>query len=76
MPLNGLPYTLETMLDKLLEENVLTSWNIQGKEFYTQVSLRFSMHDSTHMDNTFMKYKRATPSQIKRDKIRSIERQT
>ena len=69
MPLNGLPLTLEKTLAQLIEDNELKSWNIFGKESFTQVIIRFNMDSSADL-NSDIKYKKATPSQQMRDRNR------
>ena len=69
MALDSLPYILENTMMTLLEQEVLQSWNINGKENQTVVTLRFSKQGM--VDNVMdIKYKRVAPSQMKRDRER------
>ena len=70
MPVNGLPLVLETLLDKLVCDFGLQSWSMFGKTDCTQVSLRFSIEAMTGERD--IKYKRARPSQVKRDMDRAL----
>lgn len=56
---------LENILEKLIEDSNVLSWNIYGKENYTQLSIRFEADDS--IDKEYVKYKRVRPSQLTRD---------
>ena len=56
------------MLDNLLQNNTLLSWNIRGYDSYTQVSLRFS--DELPVGD--MSYRKSPPSRIKRDNERKV----
>ncbi len=67
MPVEGLPKILENTLDTLLEENLLSSWNIKGGQYFIQLNLRFTTA-SNQPSQREVKYRRAPPSQIARDR--------
>ena len=75
MSLDKLPYVLKTLLDTLITENGLVSWQIYGKDQWTQVSLRFGITDIAS-EATNIKYKKVSPSQQKRDLQRAQENRT
>ena len=41
MPSNELPKMLNIILDTILGENCVISWNVRGVKDYTQLSIRF-----------------------------------
>jgi hypothetical protein len=73
MPLNGLPSTLEKLLQPLFEENSLSSFKIECHEKKTVVVLRLtSLSESKHgasCEKTTFHRKR--PAQVARDKKRA-----
>ncbi len=79
MPVDGLPRTLETILNTLLQDNTLSSFKIQGKGKQTCVVLRLSPpahpkdaeqgQSSSHSDTAV--YRRKCPSQVARDRRRA-----
>ena len=75
MPLNGLPFILEKTLAQLIDDDQLQSWNIHGKDKFTVVTLRFNM-DGTLDNDMDVKYKKAKPSQLKRDQKRASQYKT
>ncbi len=64
-----LPKVLVTVVDNILDEHVLSSWQFKGGPLYTQLTIRFSPGDMDNTDSN-MKYRRIPPSQILRDHIR------
>ena len=70
MPVIGLPKTLEISLSNLLDDCDISSWNIKGDNDGTQIWIRFKSEDSA-MDNTNITYRRAPPSQMRRNKNRA-----
>ena len=75
MSLDKLPCVLKNLLDTLIRQNGLVSWQIYGKDQWTQVSLRFGMSDIAG-EATNMKYKKVSPSQQKRDIQRAYNSRT
>ena len=73
MALDNLPNNLKSMLGSLMEENQLQSWNIFGKNNLTQVTIRFTMA-TPYEHSVDTKYKKASHSQIERDRKRAEER--
>ena len=65
-----LPKVLQNMIDSLMKDNVILSWNIRGEEDTTHVNIRFS---TTKMADN-VTYKKAPPSRIARDRKRLTER--
>lgn len=65
--MDSLPKPLETMMVHLLETFQLTSWNITGGKYFTQVNVRFGVE--TMADHTVkqLRYKKVSDSKIKRD---------
>ena len=61
MPLEGLPFVLETALDTLLAGNSLSSWLISGGPNFTKVSIRFA-NVARGPNNAEEHYRRAAPS--------------
>ena len=68
MASNGLPNILNTMLDTLLAENIVISWNIRGEKDYTQLSIRFGNGKEGAVND--IAYRKAPPSRVTRDKQR------
>ena len=73
MPLYGLPYVLERVLGQLIDDELLSSWSIHGKENGTWITLKFN-NDETMDTVPDMKYKKVTPSQHRRDRERAQTR--
>ena len=67
---NKLPKLLVVMLDKLLEEGPISTWNIRGGPHFTQVTIRFPSEDMA--DRGEIQYRRTPPSQLQRDRTRAI----
>ena len=67
-----LPDILVITLEKLLDERILSSWNITGGHIYTQITLRFSNSGQADDEND-VKYRRISPSQLKRDRLRAMK---
>ena len=72
MPVEGLPYVLETSLNAIINEYKLSSWRIQSGEEFTQIILRFPMVGGSQGE---VEYRRAPPSRISRDRKRAEDRQ-
>ncbi len=72
MPVVQLPKPLQTTLDTLLMDNSLSSWQVKGGQYFTQVTIRFS---TTTKDTNVAdaKYRRAPPSRIIRFNNRAKE---
>ena len=51
MSLDMLPKVLQNMVETLLCNNSVSSWNIRGFDSYTQVSIRFSSGEVYGMDD-------------------------
>ena len=71
MPINGLPMTLETMLNVLISDNEFTSWQIRSGMEYTQVTLRFSLNPKEVKTDTVECYKRVSKAQLTRGRARA-----
>ena len=75
MPVLGLPYALEIMMQQLQAKGTLSSWQIyEEKSGSVCVKVRFDCHDSNQstMENTLpVTYKRKNEKQIHRDKKRA-----
>ena len=75
MPVVGLPYALEIMVQQLQAKGTLSSWQIyEEKSGSVCVKVRFDCHDSNQstMENTLpVTYKRKNEKQIHRDKKRA-----
>ncbi len=72
MTIQELPKPLESTLDTLLMDNQLTSWHIKGGQHFIQVTIRFST-TAIGPNIAEVKYRKASPSQIIRDKNRAKE---
>ena len=72
MTFRQMPNVLESMLEQLFKDNSLSSWSINGKDNFTQVTLRFfvGLSDMDVLDKT-VKYKKMTLSQRRRESQRS-----
>ena len=73
MPLYGLPFILEKTLGQMIDDELLQSWTIHGKDNFTVVTIRFNM-EATEDNTKDIRYKKAKPSQIKRDRERAERR--
>ena len=73
MPLQGLPFVLETMLDSRLAGNSLSSLLNRGGPNFTHVSIRFA-HATTGPNNVEVQYKRGAPSRLGTYRQRSQDR--
>jgi hypothetical protein len=81
MPVTGLPASLETILDTLLQDNNLTSYKIESQGSKTFVVLRLvstadghnypNMAENNNTTHTVAAYKRKGPSQLARDRKRA-----
>ncbi len=63
-----LPKVLVVMLENILDDHMLSSWQFRGGPLYTQLTIRFT-HGEVADDMNEVKYRRIPPSQILRDKI-------
>ena len=70
MPVKGLPMMLEKLLDTLMKDTEIYSWNMKGADGYTHVNLKFKMADHGHQGMNLI-YKRKPKSQTYRDHRRS-----
>ena len=70
MPVEGLPKVLETTLDSLLKNNLLSSWIMRGGDEFIQLSIRFS-NTAIAADMGEVKYRRASQSRLARDRLRA-----
>ena len=70
MPVNGLPITLENLINTILKDNGVQSWQMKGFSGYTHVILKFKMDDSTSQSADFT-YKRKPKLQAMRDRKRA-----
>ena len=69
---NGLPKVLETMLEAMIEQHTVSSWNIAGGNKFTNITIRFHTGVMTEVNNSeVVKYKRISKHQMDRDKLRS-----
>ncbi len=84
MPVYGLPVTLEVLLESLVEGQILKNWNVFSDSQSLVVKLKWDLNNShdKHHTNTGqatpvnMAYKKKAPSQVKRDAMRKISRQS
>ena len=61
MPVAGLPFMLENLLKITLDTHSLSSWQIMGDEYITQITLRFG--NGTQVKES-VNYRRASPLPI------------
>ncbi len=76
MPISGLPKILELNINNFLETANVSSWNIRGENENLQVTIRFSMKDTTsghQMDTSNVTYRKVPPSQTRRDRNRAMQ---
>ena len=73
MPVDGLPSTLEGMLNTVLKERSVSSFRIGGRGDQTVVTLRLTPMNSTRppMTQNTTAYRRKCASQLKRDRTRA-----
>ena len=74
MPVEGLPFTLECMLNAALRDNKLSSFKIDGRGNQTVVVLRLTGNISTQppvTEDSSVAYRRKCPSQVNRDRRRA-----
>ena len=71
MESNGLPQMLRNMIDTLLCDNTLESWQIRGGEMHTIVTLKVKMTTGTFSSVENDHFKRKSMSQIERDRVRA-----
>ncbi len=64
-----LPKILVVMLENILNDHALSSWQFKGGPLYTQLTIRFTQGDMAD-DIEDTKYRRISPSQQHRDKMR------
>ena len=70
MSTNTIPKILKDMLDTLLMDNAIVSWNIRGDNDMTNLNIRFANNMADNMD---IAYKKVSQSRIKRDNKRQSE---
>ncbi len=81
-PACGIPISLQNMLDVLMDQNGLKSWQIYSEKFGVTVKLRFGqpenggqVHESeTNSSVKKVSYTKKSPSQLKRDQQKACER--
>ena len=73
MPVTGLPKILDNSLSNILDELHVTSWNIKSSSEGMQVWIRFSNNMDTETPMTNITYRKAPPSQQKRNKERASD---
>ena len=66
-----LPKVLQNMLDTLMLDNTIASWNIRGDDDITHVNIRFSGKMAGDQQN--ITYRKAPPSRVARDRSRLNE---
>ncbi|KAK7445359.1 hypothetical protein BaRGS_00040347, partial [Batillaria attramentaria] len=71
MPVEGLPPTVEAMLNALLTKNSLSPYKIEGRGDSAVVILRLTGGQPPNMART---YRKKPPSQVRRDKKRAEEK--
>ena len=69
----GIPLILVNNLDMLFKENQLSSWQVRSGQQYTQVTIRFNNMEARPAEGEVI-YRRASPSQIARDRQRTASR--
>ena len=70
MPTNTIPKILKNMIDTLLVDNAIVSWNIRGDDSMTNLNIRFTNNMADNMD---IAYKKVSQSRITRDNKRQRE---
>jgi len=72
MPVQGLPSSLEAMLNAMLQENSVTSFKVEASASRTVLVLRFSSTTGQHGDDTTqsVSFRKKNPAQITRDRRR------
>ena len=73
MMLEGLPNILVNALDMLCLDQNLTSWHIKSGPKYSKVTISFISSTMAPQEGE-VKYRRATPSRMRRDRNRGLER--
>lgn len=68
MPAAELPVNLRAMLDTLMEQNSLTSWQIFGNKSNVTIKINFKQQDGSQNNSDFVSYAKKPPSKISRDK--------
>ncbi len=83
MPVYGLPVALEILLESLVEGQILKNWNVFSDSQSLVVKLKGNLNNShdphTHTDQAIpvnIAYKKKAPSQVKRDAMRQMNRQS
>ena len=71
MPVDRLPLMLEDLLNNILENNCVSSWNIHGANNYTQVTVRFKVETDENDEQQPATYRKVPPSRAARDKSRA-----
>ena len=73
-----MPKTLVLAMESLFSENELKSWSISSGKFFSQVTIRFTpgfgQDDAMDTEIKHSKYKKMSPSQVKRDIQRASDR--
>lgn len=79
MPVEGLPSTLEGMLNVVLQDNTVSSFKVDCRGDQTVVVVRLTANTSIHppvTENGSVAYRRKCPSQVNRDRRRAEAHRT
>ena len=70
---SGLPKILESTLDNILSDMIVSSWNVRGEDDTMHLYIRFksNMEAPTSLDRASVSYRRIPPSQVKRNSERA-----
>ncbi len=75
MPVYRLPVRLEILLESLVEGQILKNWNVFSDSQSLVVKLKWDLNNS-HDPHTHTDQEKKTPSQVKRDAMRKMNRQS
>ena len=67
-----LPRILQSLIDTLLKDSPISSWNIRSEGTVTNLNIRFSNDNMDTIDN--VTYRKSPPSRVARDKKRYMDR--
>ena len=75
MPITGIPFVLENMIDAVFKSHDLRTWSI-FKEDNGEISLRLKFNSKGECQNTLqnVSYRRKPPTQVNRDRQRAAKR--
>ena len=71
MPVDKLPLMLEDLLNNILENNCVASWNIHGANNFSQVTVRFKVDTDENDIQQSATYRKVPPSRVTRDRNRA-----